>query len=84
MGRWFDICTKRESFNMTTIYGYILIMVTMLPSGDIESTAIDWYFTPYECVEMAHYHHENHESPLGVGFTCIEDVYPVKEKDLDE
>ena len=55
----------------------------MLPSGDIESTAIDWYFTPYECVEMAHYHHENHESPLGVGFTCIEDVYPVKEKDLD-
>ena len=64
----------------TTIYGFYLIMVVMLPSGDIKSEAIDWYFTPYECVEMAQYHHENHETPLGVGFTCIEDVIPAKEK----
>jgi len=66
------------------IYGYILIMVTMLPSGDIQSVALDWFNDPYECVEVAHYHHENHESPFGVGFTCIEDVYQVIEKDLDE
>ena len=66
------------------IYGYILIMVVMLPSGDIDSRAVDWFEDPYECVEMAQYQHENVESPLGIGFTCIEDVYPLKERDLDE
>ncbi len=65
------------------VYGYILIMVTMLPSGDIESEALDWFLNPYECVEIAHFHHENHESPYGVGFTCIEDVYQIIEKDLN-
>ena len=58
------------------IYGYILIMVIMLPSGDIDSRAVDWFEDPYECVEMAQYQHENSESPLGIGFTCIEDLYP--------
>ena len=52
----------------------------MLPSGDIESTAIDWYFTPYECYEQALYQHEN-KSQLGVGYVCIEDVLPPEEKD---
>ena len=66
------------------IYGYILIMVIMLPSGDIDSRAVDWFEDPYECVEMAQYQHENNSSPLGIGFTCIEDVYPAKERDLDE
>ena len=65
---------------MTTIYGFYLIMVVMLPSGDIKSES-DWYFTPYECVEIPQYHHENHETPLGVGFVCIEDVLPPEEKD---
>ena len=65
------------------VYGYILIMVTMLPSGDIESEALDWFSNPYECVEIARFHHENHESPYGVGFTCIEDVYQIIEKDLN-
>ena len=69
---------------MNTVFGYILIMVTMLPSGEIESEALDWFTNPYECVEIAHYHHENHDSPYGVGFTCIEDVYQIIEKDLDE
>ena len=57
------------------IYGYILIMVIMLPSGDIDSRAVDWFEDPYECVEMAQYQHENNPSPLGIGFTCIEDLY---------
>ena len=25
------------------IYGYILIMVMMLPTGDIDSRAVDWF-----------------------------------------
>ena len=28
------------------------IMVIMLPSGDIDSRAVDWFEDPYECVEM--------------------------------
>ena len=40
------------------IYGYYLIMVMMLPTGDVHGEALDWYFTPYECIEQAQYHHE--------------------------
>ena len=57
------------------IYGYYLIMVMMLPAGDVHGEALDWYFTPYECIEEAQYHHEN-KSQLGVGYVCIEDVLP--------
>ena len=63
-----------------TIYGYILIMVTMLPSGDIKSQALDWFPTPYECVEEG-YSQEN-DASYGVGFVCVEDTIPVEEKDL--
>ena len=63
-----------------TIYGYILVMVTMLPSGDINSEALDWFFTPYECIEEA-YSQENN-APVGVGFVCVEDIIPVEEKEL--
>jgi hypothetical protein len=66
---------------MNTVYGFYLIMVVMLPSGDIKGEAVDWFFTPYECVEAAQFNHENHDTPLGVGFTCIEDVLPLEEKD---
>ena len=48
----------------------------MLPSGDVKGEAVDWFFTPYECIEAAQFHHENHDTPLGVGFTCIEDILP--------
>ena len=37
------------------IYGYYLIMVMMLPTGDVHGEALDWYFTPYECIEQAQY-----------------------------
>ena len=61
------------------IYGYYLIMVMMLPTGDVYGETLDWYFTPYECIEEAQYHHEN-KSRLGVGYVCIEDVLPPEEK----
>ena len=51
------------------IYGYYLIMVMMLPTGDVYSEALDWYFTPYECIEEAQYQHEN-KSQLGVGLSA--------------
>ena len=64
-----------------TIYGYILVMVTMLSSGDINAEALDWFFTPYECIEEA-YSQENNAA-FGVGFVCVEDIVPIKEKDLE-
>jgi len=33
---------------------------------------------------MAQYQHENHESPLGIGFTCIEDVYPPQQGEKND
>ena len=66
------------------IYGYILVMVIMLPSGDIDSRAVDWFEDPYECVEMAQYQHENNPSPLGIGFTCIEDLYPPRQEEKSD
>ena len=41
-------------------------MVTMLPSGEVESTAIIGT-DPYNCIEEGNYHQENH-APYGVGF----------------
>ena len=79
MGRWSDICTKGESSDM--IYGYILVMVAFLPSGEIQSEAINWFPTPYECVEEG-YHQENN-AEFGVGYVCVEDTVPIEEKDLD-
>ena len=29
---------------MNTVYGFYLIMVVMLPSGDIKGEAVDWFF----------------------------------------
>ena len=66
------------------IYGYILLMVIMLPSGYIDSRAVDWFEDPYEWVEVAQYEHENNPSPLGIGFTCIEDVYPPQQGDKND
>ena len=63
-----------------TVYGYILVMVTMLPSGDMNAEALDWFSTPYECVEEG-YSQENNAS-FGVGFVCVEDIVPIHERDL--
>ena len=59
------------------IYGFILIMVTMLPSGDIESEAIDRFAAPYSCVEQGYIEEES--AAMGVGFVCVED-YVEKDK----
>ena len=53
------------------IYGFILIMVTILPSGDIDSQAIDWFVDPYSCIEQGYIEEES--APMGVGFVCVED-----------
>ena len=54
------------------ILGFYLVMVSILPSGDIDGKVIDYFSDPYECVAEGQWEEEN--SPFGVGFVCIEDV----------
>ena len=70
MGRWFVFCVKRNK-NMK-ILGFYLVMVSILPSGDIDGKVIDYFSDPYECVAEGQWEEEN--SPFGIGFVCIEDV----------
>ena len=70
MGRWFVFCVKRSK-NMTVL-GFYLVMVSILPSGDIDGKVIDYFSDPYECVAEGQWEEEN--SPFGIGFVCIEDV----------
>lgn len=53
------------------IYGFILIMVTILPSGDIESQALNWFADPIDCIEQGMWEEQN--APFGVGYVCVED-----------
>lgn len=70
MGRWFVFCVKRSK-NMKVL-GFYLVMVSILPSGDIDGKVIDYFSDPYECVAEGQWEEEN--SPFGIGFVCIEDV----------
>lgn len=75
MGRWFVFCVKRSK-NMK-ILGFYLVMVSILPSGDIDGKVIDYFSDPYECVAEGQWEEEN--SPFGIGFVCIEDVVDATE-----
>lgn len=75
MGRWFVFCVKRSK-NMKVL-GFYLVMVSILPSGDIDGKVIDYFSDPYECVAEGQWEEEN--SPFGIGFVCIEDVVDATE-----
>ena len=83
MGRWSDICTEGESFNMNeVIVGFYLVMVTILPSGEVQGEVLNHFSDPYTCIEEGNWEEEN--APYGVGFVCLEDVANIIiEKDLD-
>ena len=83
MGRWSDIRTKGESFDMNeVIVGFYLVMVTILPSGEVQGEVLNHFSDPYTCIEEGNWEEEN--APYGVGFVCLEDVANIIiEKDLD-
>tara|TARA_B100000212_G_C27264076_1_gene485780 strand:- start:705 stop:875 length:171 start_codon:yes stop_codon:yes gene_type:complete len=54
------------------IYGYILVMVTILANGDVTGEALDYFTDPMECIEQGYIEEENAEP--GVGFVCLEDT----------
>ena len=54
------------------IYGYILVMVTILANGTVTGESINYYTGSYECWKNAII--EEQEAEPGVGFVCIEDT----------
>ena len=64
------------------IVGFYLVMVTILPSGEVQGEVLNHFSDPYTCIEEGNWEEEN--APYGVGFVCLEDVTNIIiEKDLD-
>tara|TARA_B100001029_G_C14977795_1_gene404153 strand:- start:139 stop:318 length:180 start_codon:yes stop_codon:yes gene_type:complete len=53
-------------------YGFILVSVWILSSGDITGEALNWYDNPTSCWEEAIRMKEN--SKVGIGYVCVEDT----------
>ena len=54
------------------IYGFYLVMVMILPTGEIQSEVLDNFSSAEQCIEEGYWEEEN--APYGVGFVCLEDV----------
>ena len=54
------------------IYGFYLVMVMILPTGEIQSEVLDHFSSAEQCIEEGYWEEEN--SPYGVGFVCLEYV----------
>ena len=53
-------------------YGFILVVVWILPSGVVTGDALNWYDNPSSCWEDAIRMKE--DSELGFGYVCVEDT----------
>lgn len=69
MGWVCRVCFKRKQIDM--IAGFILVMVTILPNGDINSTAINYFQDGLDCRDEIRYQLEN--APARTNFVCIPD-----------
>ena len=54
------------------VVGFYLVMVSILPNGNVQGEAIDYYTDPLEFIYAGNWEEEN--APYGVGFVCLEDV----------
>ena len=61
---------------MNMIVGFYLVMVSMMPNGEIVGETLDYFDNPYDCIAAGNF--EESTSDLGVGFVCVEDVVHVK------
>ena len=61
---------------MNMIVGFYLVMVSMMPNGEVVGETLDYFDNPYDCIEAGNW--EESISELGIGFVCIEDVVDVK------
>ena len=62
------------------VVGFYLVMVSILPNGNVKGEAIDYFTDPLECIYAGNWEEEN--APFGVGFVCLEDV--VNEDDAND
>ena len=53
------------------IYGFYLVMVMILPTGEIQSEVLDHFTSAEQCIIEGNWEEEN--APYGVGFVCLED-----------
>ena len=53
------------------IYGFYLVMVMMLPNGDVQSEVLNHFTSAEECIMEGNWEEEN--AAFGVGFVCLED-----------
>ena len=58
------------------IAGYILVMVTILSTGEVTGEALDYFNDPHACWQQGVW--EEELADPGVGFVCIEDYIPMK------
>ena len=54
------------------IFGYILVMVTILADGTVTGESIDYFKDPNECFQNVLW--EEEIAGPGSGFVCIEDT----------
>ena len=59
------------------IAGYILVMVTILSTGEVTGEALDYFDNPNACWQQGVW--EEELADPGVGFVCIEDYVPMEQ-----
>ena len=59
------------------VVGFYLVMVSILPNGNVNGEVIDYFTDPLECVYNGNWEEEN--APFGVGFVYLEDVVDASE-----
>ena len=59
------------------VVGFYLVMVSILPNGNVNGEVIDYFTDTLECVYNGNWEEEN--APFGVGFVCLEDVVDASE-----
>ena len=61
---------------MNMIVGFYLVMVSMMPNGEVVGETLDYFDNPHDCIEAGNWEESN--SQLGIGYVCVEDVVNVK------
>ena len=59
------------------IAGYILVMVPILSTGEVNGEALDYFNDPHACWQQGVW--EEELADPGVGFVCIEDYIPMEQ-----
>tara|TARA_Y100001972_G_C7417178_1_gene215762 strand:+ start:94 stop:285 length:192 start_codon:yes stop_codon:yes gene_type:complete len=56
----------------SVILGFYLVVVSILPNGNIDGKVLDYFEDPMDCVLEGQFLEASSE--FGIGYVCIEDV----------